>query len=106
MQTGDGGPGSRGCTSHREHGAFNDGTDGHGHSEILWQVFHITISIFTSRKGVFGEDFCSSLYFYNPYVQQNIKYNSQPDQLFTTLLPSYTDGDGIYLTCVLRSDWL
>lgn len=42
--------------------------------------FFITISIFTSGKGVFGEDFCSSLYFYNPCVQCDIKYNSQPDR--------------------------
>lgn len=50
MQTGDGGSGSRERTSDREHGEFNDRTDGHGHAGILWQVFHITISIFTSGK--------------------------------------------------------
>lgn len=103
MQTGDGGSGSRGFTSPRVQGEFNDGTDGHRHSGILWQVFYITISIFTSGKGVFGEDFCWILYIYNPYVQQHIKNNSQTDQLFTAPLPSYNDDDSIYLTCILRS---
>lgn len=38
---------------------------------------------FTSGKGVFAEDFCPSLYFYNPRVQWTIQCNRQPDQLFT-----------------------
>lgn len=57
----------RGC------GDFDDGTDGHRRSGILGTVFYSTIPIFTSRKGAFGEDFCPSLYFYNPHVQWNIK---------------------------------
>lgn len=59
--------------------------------------FFITISIFTSGKGVFGEDFCSSLYFYNPCVQCDIKYNSQPDQLFTPFFHHTMISDSSYL---------
>lgn len=50
MKTGDGVSGRKGCTSDREHGEFNDGTDGLGHSGILSQVFYMTISIFRSGK--------------------------------------------------------
>lgn len=90
----------------REHGDLNDGTGGHGHSGILWHVSYVTISTFTSGKGVFGEDCCPTLYFYSSCVQWNIKCNSQPDHLFTVPLPSYKYGDNIYLTWSLRCAWL
>lgn len=38
-ETGDGGSGSRGCRSDKEHGEFNDRTDGPEHSGIFWEVF-------------------------------------------------------------------
>ena len=43
------------------------------------------------------------LYFYNPRAQWDIEYNSQPYQLLTAFLPSYSDGDGMCLTQLLRS---
>lgn len=96
-QTGDGGSGSAGCTSEGECGDFGNGTDGHGQSGILWHCLIGPFPFFTSRKGAFGEDFCPSLYFYDPHVQWNIKCNSLTS-FSQPLLPSYHDGDNIDLT--------
>lgn len=96
-QTGDGGSGSAGCTSEGECGDFDNGTDGHGQSGILWHCLIGPFPFFTSRKGAFGEDFCPSLYFYDPHVQWNIKCNSLTS-FSQPLLPSYHDGDNIDLT--------
>ena len=46
------------------------------------------------------------LYFYNPCAYWNIEHNSQPDRLYPVLLPSYSAGDVMYLTWILRSAWL
>ena len=43
------------------------------------------------------------LYFYNPRAQWNIESHSQPCQLLTAFLPSYSDGAAMCLTQLLRS---
>lgn len=64
---------------------------------VLWKHFHF----YKWESGLLERISAPHLYFYNPRAQWDIEYNSQPYQLLTAFLPSYSDG--MCLTQLLRS---